>query len=290
MHKPKHIKKTTHSFRNSQVAWITVLVLMAAAIITFIACRVPGNNANIHITNTSPEVSRNPLQEKGSWDINPTPNFPTIPQEEEEGSLMQPDIILTALDMSVPINGIYSVEDLDHWEEVASTLEISNAADVLKVVNECRELMSYECYAGETLVQALAKTVTAEIGGLDDHGSYGTAKMEEAAVVWCILNRVDTYYAAGEAAHVEEIVKAPHQFAYRRWIKIHDGMEDLVVDVLVRWRLEKSGLVEDCGRVLPPEYLFFHGDGHHNHFRIKYDDYNIYNFWDWSLPDPYKEG
>lgn len=135
MYKPKHSKKTAHSLRNSQAVWITVLVLMAATIITFIACRVPGDDTNIHITNISPEVSRNPLQEEeGSWDINPTPNFPTAPQEEE-GSLMQPDLILTALDVSTPLDTLYSVEDLDHWEEVASTLEVSNAADVLKVVN-----------------------------------------------------------------------------------------------------------------------------------------------------------
>ena len=40
------------------------------------------------------------------------------------------------------------------------------------------------------------------------------------------------------------------------------------------------------GRVLPREYLFFTGDGKHNHFRTEWDGGQV---WDWSLQSPYEE-
>lgn len=41
----------------------------------------------------------------------------------------------------------------------------------------------------------------------------------------------------------------------------------------------------DVGRVLPPDYLYFSGDGKRNHFRNEYDGGQT---WDWSLPSPYE--
>ena len=42
----------------------------------------------------------------------------------------------------------------------------------------------------------------------------------------------------------------------------------------------------EVGRVLPREYLFFTGDGEHNHFRTEWDGGQV---WDWSLQSPYEE-
>jgi len=55
---------------------------------------------------------------------------------------------------------------------------------------------------------------------------------------------------------------------------------ELAIDVLTRW------LNGGEGRVLPEEYVFFHGDGVHNHFRIEYKHNGQY--WDWSLDSPYE--
>lgn len=38
--------------------------------------------------------------------------------------------------------------------------------------------------------------------------------------------------------------------------------------------------------MLPREYLFFTGDGEHNHFRTEWDGGQV---WDWSLQSPYEE-
>ena len=42
------------------------------------------------------------------------------------------------------------------------------------------------------------------------------------------------------------------------------------------------------GRTIPADYLYFEGDGKENYFRKEYQGDGA--MWDWSLPDPYKEG
>lgn len=274
MYKSKHLQKLKHLRINrhvSRIAYAASIVLIAV----HIALSVP-------VGEYIGEASNSQAKPKA------TPEPTMIVHEEEK--LVPLEVVHSEVDLSVLPGDLYTVEHLDEWEEVATTGQALNSDKILQLVSKCRELLSYECYKGETLVQALAKTVTAEIGGLTDSASYSTARMEEAAVVWCILNRADTYYKDSGAAQVEKVVKAAYQFAYNSWGNIHEGIEDLVVDVLIRWELEKSGLVEECGRVLPQEYLFFHGDGRHNHFRTKYKHSSADGYWDWSLSDPYKEG
>ena len=112
----------------------------------------------------------------------------------------------------------------------------------------------------------------------------GCSLTEQAAVVWCILNRVDADgHAMGNS--VEHVVTFPNQFlGYNENHPVTDELYALAVDVLTRWQLEKLG-EEDVGRVLPADYMWFHGDGQHNHFRNKYQNGTR---WDWSLPSPYE--
>jgi len=107
---------------------------------------------------------------------------------------------------------------------------------------------------------------------------------EKAAVVWCVLNRLDT---GRWGDTIQEVVTAPHQFAWTEDRPVVPEYIDLARDVLQRWRAEKAG-AEGVGRVLPAEYLFFEGDGWVNHFRVAYLDAR--SEWGWTLPDPYEEG
>ena len=124
---------------------------------------------------------------------------------------------------------------------------------------------------------ALAKMVWGE--------ARGCSATEQAAAVWCALNRVDSddpYYPDT----IIGVVSQPGQFeGYSPDYPVEDGILALVQDVISRWQREKAGEA-DVGRVLPKEYLFFHGDGAHNHFRIGFSDKA---YWDWSLPSPYTE-
>jgi len=108
---------------------------------------------------------------------------------------------------------------------------------------------------------------------------------ERAAVVWCILNRVDDGHGYW-ADDVIGVVTQPSQFhGYDEDYPVLPELYELALDVLGRWQAEKNG-ASDVGRVLPAEYLYFHGDGEHNYFRTEWRGGVT---WDWSLPSPYEE-
>jgi hypothetical protein len=121
----------------------------------------------------------------------------------------------------------------------------------------------------------LARLVYAEARGVD-------SKAEQAAVIWCALNRADAGYASGT---ISSVVRARSQFAYSSRLPVKEVFRSLAEDVVIRWLLEKRG-VAYVGRVLPSNYLYFAGRNGHNWFR---KTYRSSNYWDWSLPDPYEE-
>ena len=103
---------------------------------------------------------------------------------------------------------------------------------------------------------------------------------EQAAVAWCILNRVDAW-----GKSIKEVVTAPNQFVgfYRNDGECPEEFRYLAADVLNRWKAEKRG-GKNIGRVLPSGYLYFTGDGSRNYFTREWQSHD---FWDWSLPTPY---
>ena len=108
------------------------------------------------------------------------------------------------------------------------------------------------------------------------------SKAEKAAVIWCVLNRLD----AGYASTIEKVITARGQFTgYRKSNPVTDELYELAKDVLTRYYLEKDG-VQDAGRTLPSDYLWFTGYKGRNRFRNKYRGGK---YWDWSLTDPYME-
>ena len=123
-------------------------------------------------------------------------------------------------------------------------------------------------------VDALAKMLWGEARGVP-------SETEQAACVWCVLNRVDQGYGS-----ILEVVTAPSQFVgYQDNNPIDEKLWLLCEDVLTRWQREKEGET-DVGRVLPPDYLWFSGDSERNHFRNAYENGAT---WDWSLPSPYED-
>ena len=130
----------------------------------------------------------------------------------------------------------------------------------------------------EAEVEMLAKTIWGEARGVK-------STTEKAAVAWCILNRVDSEgYACG--GDIEYVLTFPGQFAgYNENNPVTAECKEIAADVLTRWAVEKAG-AEDAGRVLPKQYIYFTGDGEHNHFT---DEWKGGNTWDWSLPSPYED-
>lgn len=92
-------------------------------------------------------------------------------------------------------------------------------------------------------VEMLAKLIWGEARGVQ-------SKTEQAAVVWCVLNRVDaTGYACG--GNIEWVLTYPGQFqGYNENYPATSENIDLATDVLMRWYAEKAEHT-NTGRILP---------------------------------------
>lgn len=156
------------------------------------------------------------------------------------------------------------LECYGYYEEPAQESKIENVSS--------DDIITTDSYDKEA--QYIAKVVWAE--------ARVCSKTEQAAVIWCILNRVDSDIS-DMPDDIISVVTAPNQFAYRDSSPITDELYELSKDVISRWEREKNGET-NVGRVLPKEYLWFHGDGTNNHFR---DAFKGGNRWDWSLESPY---
>lgn len=122
-------------------------------------------------------------------------------------------------------------------------------------------------------LQTLAKIVYREASGIPQ-------RSHQAAVIWCILNRVDNGYWGDD---IITVATYPNAFAWVPDTPVGEEFMDLAKDVVTRWNWEKQGL-SDVGRTLPATYLYFTGDGELNYFT---EEWKGTKYWDWSLPDPY---
>lgn len=123
-------------------------------------------------------------------------------------------------------------------------------------------------------IEYLAKTVWGEYRGAN--------LTQQAAVVWCILNRVENDRFPND---IISVITEPDQFhGYNPNNPVDKDIVILVEDVFDRWQLEKTALGE-VGRVLPKDYFFFRSDGHGtNVFRKEMGSKST---WDWKDGTPY---
>ena len=137
------------------------------------------------------------------------------------------------------------------------------------IENEIEMIM----YFNENDIITLAKVLYNECRGIP-------SDMEKACVGWIACNRVDAEFGNT----IYDVLTAPNQFAYWDNTPITEELYDLATDVLTRWNNEKNG-IENVGRVLQSDYLWFRGDGKHNYFRNNFS--GKYDIWDYSLDNPY---
>lgn len=124
-------------------------------------------------------------------------------------------------------------------------------------------------------INYIAKTVYGE--------ARGNTKTEQAAVVWTILNRVDSDLRYMPDDIISVVTQDYQYIGYNPNHPVTDDIVELVEDVLIRWTMEKNGAV-NVGRVLPKDYLWFYGDGKHNYFT---NEWRSGNNWGWDLTSPY---
>lgn len=280
-------------------AWLVLL--------TLIACIGGGLYALTH-TRTSESVEG---AEPANTDPPAEQEFVASPdyRADEEAESIDCQAKLDNMDLTVPRGTLYNRDWIMHFKErvenVIFAYEVMQKPLPLKVrkMQDASVAMYHLCFvatsndSNERIPLMMAKTTTAEIGALDDTHAFSTARAEQAAVNWCVLNRVSYDYprlfSYGTPAEMAEAIwrttKSPNQFAYSYDTATYDGHESLAEDVIIRWVLEGYGLLEDVGRTLPANYRFFYaaGDGWHNRFRTTFDEGSNCEYWYWALPDPY---
>ena len=207
-----------------------------------------------------------------------------MPIREAEKPVEYEDPVSTVIDISEHIADIDVLENPTEFEVPVSTvIDISEHIVDIDALENQTEFKESEIdipniekkYKDE--IPYIARTVWGE--------ARGCSETEQAAVIWCILNRVDSSIRY-MPDNIIDVVTQKHQFlGYVETFPVIEEIRELVIDVLTRWEMEKAG-AENVGRVLPPEYMWFHGDGRHNHFR---DSYRGGNRWDWSLDSPYED-
>ena len=152
--------------------------------------------------------------------------------------------------------------------------KICNYSSSILVPVSARDRIEIEEYLStieEDLI-ILAKIIYREARGIK-------ITAHKAAVVWCVLNRVD----AGYGKTIKEVATQKHQFAWNPNTPVREDFYELARDVVIRWLLEKRTIYE-VGRVLPKDYLFFAEHEKLNRFRT---GYRTKDYWDWSLKSPY---
>jgi len=156
--------------------------------------------------------------------------------------------------------------------------ESKSEPEIVKIIKDpLKEIESTWTYLDDVYATYIAKTIYNEYNGDSD--------TERAAVVWCILNRVDSKIYPND---IISVVIAPYQFqGYKEDNPVVEEYFAMAKDVMIRWYAEKRG-AQDIGRILPKTYLFFVGDEKKQH--------NLYtevflgtDYWDWSLASPYED-
>lgn len=214
-------------------------------------------------------------------------DIPSIPIREAEKPVEYKDPISTLIDISEHIIDIDTLEGSMICEDPIHSIDINTLENptefkgsmILPIIRKEKESKIdipniEEKYKDE--IPYIARTVWGE--------ARGCSETEQAAVVWCILNRVDSSIRYMPDNIIDAVTQKYQFLGYVETFPVTEEIRELVIDVLTRWEMEKAG-VENVGRVLPPEYMWFHGDGRHNHFR---DAYRGGNRWDWSLDSPYE--
>ena len=152
-----------------------------------------------------------------------------------------------------------------------TTINYSNDIHVLVTIED-KNLIQEKIKEMDKELEMLAKVIYRE--------ARGESKEYQAAVAWCVLNRVDS---PRYASTIERVITSPNQFAWYPNTPVEEEHLNLAKDVVTRWLLEKEGY-ENVGRTLPDDYFFFAGDGVHNYFRKNFDSTT---YWNWELDSPY---
>ena len=115
----------------------------------------------------------------------------------------------------------------------------------------------------------VAKTIWGEARDCSD--------IQQEAVVWCVLNRVDDERFPDS---ISDVITQPNEFfGYSESNPVDEDIRQLARKVMIVWATEEMMPAYGRERVLPREYVFFTGNGIENTFTTEWLGGAV---WDWS--------
>lgn len=169
-----------------------------------------------------------------------------------------------------PVVNVYVITS-DKEEEV----EIKSDGDTEVIIEEPE--IKKKWYSEEDIIN-MAKMCYGEsmnLPILKTNWGDRSATYQSAEAMYAVLNRVDAGYGG-----ISTCIKAKRQFVgYKTDNPVTDEMYDLAKLVIEDWATGQEKY-----RVLPNKFLYFHGDGRHNHFTTKSGGGIEYDHW---IADPF---
>lgn len=193
----------------------------------------------------------------------------------QENESLAAKLIDTQKELAVTQDELFVAEEsfrIEADRHLMTQRELEEANEYIDILIDEKFSIDYEVTNAE--IEIIAKAVWGEARGCN--------QLEQSAVIWCILNRVDAGYGT-----IVEVVTAPNQFhGYDHSFPVTDEIRELTEDVIARWKLEKA-YGRNFGRTLPSEYLYFSADatGISNVFRTKWT--GECEVWNWNCWNPY---
>ncbi len=164
----------------------------------------------------------------------------------------------------------------DDLGDLGITVEFMSEEDILSTYAQIELVEEEEEVVEEPIMNytqaekdMLAKLVWGEARGVP-------TDVEKEAVVWCVLNRVDS---PTHPDTITGVVTQPNQFTgYSSSFPVEPHIMELVEKALYSYEMEKQ-FGDSSGRVLPKEYIYFGGSNGRNWFRTTYQvTGQYYNF------------
>lgn len=202
------------------------------------------------------------------------------------------NIAFTAV--GVGIGFLLMASSMLYTERNSTAVYAQDKPKEVTVVWEHTEVVKYEPVTADDVKIILPEDV-AELEGTEKdiclmaQTLYGECRdmsdYEISLCAWNILNRVDSSRFPDT---IEGVIKQPFQYhGYSANKPVVSRYYEMAKDVLVRWWAEKNG-VENVGRTLPSEYLFFYGKNGHNWYRKTNSGAGRYDFTN-ELANPYEQ-
>lgn len=171
-----------------------------------------------------------------------------------------------------PVVNVYITIPTDEEVDIQS-----KDSGTVEIIEEEKEEPKEKKWYSEDDIRNMAKMAYGEsmnVPTLDTVYGERSNQYQNACAMYAVLNRVDAGYG-----DISTVIRAPKQFVgYNVANPVDWRLYNLAQKVIEDWATGEESL-----RVLPPEYLYFRGDGKHNYFRTQ--DGTKY---DWHIPDPFE--